>query len=221
GSHRVAAEITAGIICGSKYWTVNTLDKLWNKLTPFLKEVFSNLSPETLTYWGTCFKLGMEDEDPRRMYKPNEYILSLTTEQTSANTFNGTSCWYFTQTISNFEWRVSTVWKTINKHATELLDHPFKAGRERIAKTPLANVTGQVVEIDFEGRKALNFIETAIQLLTHMFSRSLQPVKESIIRIFPLLCEVESIVSNDEVIRKNLIVTRLCIAMTDVLQPCE
>ncbi|CAF1508051.1 unnamed protein product [Didymodactylos carnosus] len=230
GSHRVAAEITAGIIRGSKYWTVNMLDELWNKLTPFLNEVFSNLSPETLTYWGTCFKLGMEDEDPRRMYKPIEYILSLTTEQTLANTFNETSRWYLTQTISNFEWRVPTVWTTINKHATELLDHPFKAVRERIAKTistsitfditlpngqstrhpdvnkfidslrerleqaieiyertPLANVTGQVVEIDFEARKALNFIETAIQLLTHMFSRSLQPVKESIIRIFPLV----------------------------------
>ncbi|CAF4420190.1 unnamed protein product, partial [Adineta steineri] len=53
-------------------------------------------------------------------------------------------------------------------------------------KTPLANVSGQVVEIDPEARKALNFIETVIQLHTHLFTRCLQPMKLSVIRIFPL-----------------------------------
>lgn len=59
GSHRVAAEIVAGMIRGSKNWTVEMLDELWSKLTPFLREVCSNLGPETLSLWGTCFKLGI------------------------------------------------------------------------------------------------------------------------------------------------------------------
>ncbi|CAF4573130.1 unnamed protein product, partial [Rotaria magnacalcarata] len=33
GSHRVAAEIVAGIIRGSKYWTIEMLDELWKNLT--------------------------------------------------------------------------------------------------------------------------------------------------------------------------------------------
>ncbi|CAF4543477.1 unnamed protein product, partial [Rotaria sp. Silwood2] len=257
GSHRVAAEIVAAMIRGSKYWTIEMLDDLWKKLTPFLNEVCLNLGPETLSYWGSCFKLGLEDEDPRRMYRPIEYLRSLTNTHASGNTFLETSRWYLLQTITNFEWRVPSIWCFINEQARELLDHPYKAIRERIAiilslsltfdvtlpngqatrhpkanpfidmirerlqqaieiyeKTPLANVSGQVVEIDPKARKALNFIETVIQLHTHLFSKCLQPIKDAIIRIFPYLCELESIVANDDFIRKSLTVSRMCVAMT-------
>ncbi|CAF5107038.1 unnamed protein product, partial [Rotaria sp. Silwood1] len=59
GCHRVAAEIVAGMIRGSKYWTLEMLKKLWQKLIPFLNEVCTNLSPETLSCWDSCFKFGM------------------------------------------------------------------------------------------------------------------------------------------------------------------
>ncbi|CAF4314779.1 unnamed protein product [Rotaria socialis] len=203
GSHRVAAEIVAGMIRGSKYWTIEMLDELWLKLTPFLNEVCANLGPETLSYWASCFKLGLEDEDPRRMHRPINYLRSLINTTATGNTFMETSRWYLVQTLTNLEWRVPSIWCMINEQAKELLDHPYKAIRERIAiilsssltfdvtlvngqstrhpnankfldairerlghaieiyeKTPLANVSGQTVEIDPEARKALNFIET-------------------------------------------------------------
>ena len=56
GSHRVAAEIVAGMIRGSKHWTLEMLDKLWDKLRPFLTEVCDNLSVDTLAYWNDCFR---------------------------------------------------------------------------------------------------------------------------------------------------------------------
>ncbi|CAM4792055.1 unnamed protein product [Rotaria magnacalcarata] len=257
GSHRVAAEIVAGMIRGSKYWTIEMLDELWLKLTPLLNEVCSNLGPETLSYWASCFKLGLEDEDPRRMHRVINYLRSLINTTATGNTFMETSRWYLVQTLTNFEWRVPSIWCMINEQAKELLDHPYKAIRERIAivlsssltfdvtlfngqstrhpnankfldtirerlghaieiyeKTPLANVSGQTVEIDPEARKALNFIETVIQMHTHLFSKCLQPIKSSIIRLFPYLCEIESIVANDDFIRKNLTVSRTCVAMT-------
>ncbi|CAF4809339.1 unnamed protein product, partial [Rotaria socialis] len=49
---------------------------------------------------------------------------------------------------------------------------------------------------------------------THLFSKCLQPIKSSIVRLFPYLCEIESIVANDDFIRKNLTVSRTCVAMT-------
>ncbi|CAF3427722.1 unnamed protein product [Rotaria socialis] len=257
GSHRVAAEIVAGMIRGSKYWTIEMLDELWLKLTPFLNEVCANLGPETLSYWASCFKLGLEDEDPRRMHRPINYLRSLINTTATGNTFMETSRWYLVQTLTNLEWRVPSIWCMINEQAKELLDHPYKAIRERIAiilsssltfdvtlvngqstrhpnankfldairerlghaieiyeKTPLANVSGQTVEIDPEARKALNFIETVIQMHTHLFSKCLQPIKSSIVRLFPYLCEIESIVANDDFIRKNLTVSRTCVAMT-------
>ncbi|CAF5225447.1 unnamed protein product, partial [Rotaria magnacalcarata] len=101
GSHRVAAEIVAGMIRGSKYWTIEMLDELWLKLTPLLNEVCSNLGPETLSYWASCFKLGLEDEDPRRMHRVINYLRSLINTTATGNTFMETSRWYLVQTLTN------------------------------------------------------------------------------------------------------------------------
>ncbi|CAF1381101.1 unnamed protein product [Rotaria sp. Silwood1] len=90
GSQRVAAEIVAGMIHGSKYWT---LDELWSKLTPFLNELL-------------------------------------------------------------------------------------------------------------------------IQLCIELTGRSLQPIKHGIIRLFPHLCSIESIVANDESLRDSLTLSRMSIAVT-------
>ncbi|CAF3963846.1 unnamed protein product, partial [Rotaria sp. Silwood1] len=109
GSHRVAAEIVAGMIRGSKHWTLDMLDELWKKLTPFLNEVCTNLSVETVSHWGSCFKYSMEDEDPRRMYRLIEFLRSLMNNQTMGNTFLETSQWSLIQKLSNFEWRIPAI----------------------------------------------------------------------------------------------------------------
>ncbi|CAF4197699.1 unnamed protein product [Rotaria sp. Silwood2] len=257
GSHRVAAEIVAGIIRGSKYWTLDMLEELWQKLIPFLNEVCANLSPETLSYWGSCFKFGMEDLDPRRMHRLIEFIRTLINDQTTVNTFLETSRWFLILKLTNFEWRVPAIWCAINEHAKEMLDHSYKAVREHIAnvlsvslsfdiklpngqstrhpdanrfidtirerlhqaieiyeKKPLANISGQKIEIDQEARKALNFIETVIQFHTRIFMWCLQPMKSAIVRIFPYLCNLESIVSSE-----NLTISRMYVAMTYLHTP--
>ncbi|CAF1638010.1 unnamed protein product [Adineta ricciae] len=257
GSQRVAAEIVAGMIRGSKYWTLEMLDQLWEKLIALLTEVCQNLSPETLQYWGACFKFGMEDLDPRRMHRLIEFIHTLIKDQTIVNTFLETSRWFLVLKLTNFEWRVPAIWCTINEYAKEMLDHPYKAVREHIAnilsvslsfdvklpngqatrhpdanrfidtirerlhqaieiyeKKPLANIIGHTVEIDQEARKALNFIETVIQFHTRIFMWCLQPMKSAIIRIFPYLCELESIASSE-----SLTTSRMYVAMTYLHPP--
>ncbi|CAF1560656.1 unnamed protein product [Rotaria magnacalcarata] len=257
GCHRVAAEIVAGMIRGSKYWTLEMLEELWQKLIPFLNEVCANLSPETLSYWGACFKFGMEDLDPRRMHRLIEFIRTLINGETTVNTFLETSRWFLVLKLTNFEWRVPAIWCAINEHAKEMLDHPFKAVREHIAnvlsvslsfdvklpnghssrhpdanrfidtirerlhqaietyeKTPLANISGEKVEIDQEARKSLNFIETVIQFHTRIFMWCLQPMKSAIIRIFPYLCELESIAPSE-----NLTISRMYVALTYLRAP--
>ncbi|CAF4657490.1 unnamed protein product [Rotaria sp. Silwood1] len=257
GCHRVAAEIVAGIIRGSKYWTLEMLEELWQKLLPLLNEVCTNLTPETLSYWGSCFKFGMEDLDPRRMHRLIEFIRTLINNQTTVNTFLETSRWFLVLNLTNFEWRVPTIWCAINEHAKEMLDHPYKAVREHIAnvlsvslsfdvklpngqstrhpdanrfidnirerlhqaieiyeKRPLANISGEKIEIDQEARKALNFIETVIQLHTRIFMWCLQPMKSAIVRIFPYLCDLENIVPSE-----NLTISRMYVAMTYLHTP--
>ena len=68
------------------------------------------------------------------MYHAIEFLCSLMTNQTIGNTFLETSRWSFVQKLSNFEWRIPEIWHTINQCARELLDHPYKAIRDRIAR---------------------------------------------------------------------------------------
>ncbi|CAF0841748.1 unnamed protein product [Rotaria sordida] len=256
GSHRVAAEIVAAIIRGSKYWTLEMLDELWTKLTPLLTEVCLNLDSETLRYWNTAFNCAMEHEDPRRMYRLVEFIRTLIDNQSSSNTFNETSRWSLIQTLRMFEWRIPSIWCDIYEHAKDLLDHSFKSVREHIAtvlsmsfsfdvrlfngdskrhpninqcmdvicdklhraieiyeKTPLVNVYGQFVEIDAEACKALNVIETVILMHTNLFTWCRQPIKNGILRLFPYLCEIESVAANDPVFKRNLATSRMHVAM--------
>ncbi|CAF4800212.1 unnamed protein product [Rotaria sp. Silwood1] len=216
GSHRTATEIVAGMIRGSKHWT-----------------------------------LEMENEDPRRMHRLIEFIYLLINNYTTANTFNETARWYLIQNLRCFQWRIPSIWCTINEHAKQLLDHPSKAVRERIAhvlaisfsfditlfngratrhpdinqcidticerlrqaidiyeKTPRINISDQILEVQDETRKAFNFIETVVQFHTNLFLWCEQPVKNAIIRIFPYLCEIESIAANDEGCKHNLTISR-------------
>lgn len=68
------------------------------------------------------------------MHHSIQYLRSLINIHATGNTFLETSRWYLVQTMTNFEWRIPAVWCHINEQARELLDHPLKAFRERIAK---------------------------------------------------------------------------------------
>ena len=54
--------------------------------------------------------------------------------QALGNTFLETSQWSLIHRLSNFEWRTPSLWVNISQYAKGLLDHPYKAIRERIAK---------------------------------------------------------------------------------------
>ncbi|CAF3386151.1 unnamed protein product [Rotaria sp. Silwood2] len=122
GSHRVAAEIAAGMIRGSKYWTLEMLDELWKQLTPLLTELH-------------IFCIYKENQDPRRMHRLIGFICSLIiTDQTMKTSYNEASRWYLVQELRTFQWRIPSVWCAINDHAKELLNHPSKNVRYNIAK---------------------------------------------------------------------------------------
>ncbi len=68
------------------------------------------------------------------MHRLIEFIRTLINDQTIVNTFLETSRWFLVLKLTNFEWRVPSIWCAINEHAKEMLDHPYKAVREHIAK---------------------------------------------------------------------------------------
>jgi hypothetical protein len=68
------------------------------------------------------------------MYRPIEFLRSLINTHVSGNTFLETSQWSLIQKLSNLEWRIPSIWCVINQYAKQLIDHPYKAIRERIAQ---------------------------------------------------------------------------------------
>ncbi|CAF5044832.1 unnamed protein product [Rotaria sp. Silwood1] len=76
-------------------------------------------------------------------------------------------------------------------------------------KKPLINASNQAITMEFEACKALNFMETVLQILKSFFFWSRQPVKDSLIRIFPSLCEMESFGANNDTLKDSLLISRM------------
>ncbi|CAF3941557.1 unnamed protein product [Rotaria sp. Silwood1] len=162
------------------------------------------------------------------MHRLIEFIYLLINNYTTANTFNETARWYLIQNLRCFQWRIPSIWCTINEHAKQLLDHPSKAVRERIAHvlaisfsfdmtlfngraTRHPDINQFIDTICEQLRQAIDIYEKTprmVQFHTNLFLWCEQPVKNAIIRIFPYLCEIESIAANDEGCKHNLTISR-------------
>lgn len=67
-TQRCVAEIIAGLIRGSKHWTFEKVEKLWELLCPLLRTALSNMTVETYNDWGTCIATSCESRDPRKLH---------------------------------------------------------------------------------------------------------------------------------------------------------
>ncbi|UJR08489.1 hypothetical protein I4U23_012756 [Adineta vaga] len=256
-NHRIAAEIVAGTIRGSKYWTLEMLDELWKKLTPFLTEVCTNLNAETSICWNWCFQYSMENTDPRRMTRPINFLCTLMKDQTITNTVAETSLWNVICSLRCYRWRIPSVWREINEKIKDMFDHPslsirnyisdllsiplhldltifngklsrhisinqfidqihdrFQQAIELAGKTSLVTFSNETIEMNHETCKAFNFISTVIYAINSVLFWSPQPIKDGIIRIFPYLCEIESLGNMDESLKNSATLSRTYIGMS-------
>ncbi|ELW47867.1 Proteasome activator complex subunit 4 [Tupaia chinensis] len=74
-TQRCVAEIIAGLIRGSKHWTFEKVEKLWELLCPLLRTALSNITVETYNDWGTCIATSCESRDPRKLHWLFELLL--------------------------------------------------------------------------------------------------------------------------------------------------
>ena len=56
-SHKLAAEIIAGLVRGSKDWPLNDLKTMWSKLNMIFDLVIDNLTNENINLWEICFNM--------------------------------------------------------------------------------------------------------------------------------------------------------------------
>lgn len=74
-----------------------------------------------------------EDQDPRRMFRPIQFLLSLMNNQTMNNTIAEASRWRLVRSLEAFSWRVPALWCSIHDKAKDLLDQSSQLVRQRIA----------------------------------------------------------------------------------------
>lgn len=53
-SHKLAAELIAGLIRGSKYWHLDELKSMWSKLKVIFDLAIANITTESLELWSDC-----------------------------------------------------------------------------------------------------------------------------------------------------------------------
>ncbi len=142
--HKLAAEIVAGLIRGSKYWQLSQLKEMWTELKQVFDLIIENITNENINLWVSCFSVAFEDQDPRRMTFYLQYFTSLTTKifgkettsnesesDASTSSFQQTSCLQLLTSLNQLEWRIPRFWSNLFDLFTSNLSHPYKAIREK------------------------------------------------------------------------------------------
>lgn len=77
GPQRLAAEIVAGMVNGSKLWTYDKLELMWRWLTPRLITTLEGINTESERNWGTCMATMYGVCEPRQLHWLTELLFAL------------------------------------------------------------------------------------------------------------------------------------------------
>ena len=85
GQQRLAAEIVAGLVRGSRLWSYERLMTMWAWLLPLLRNALENITTETAGNWASCINTIFRYRDPRRVHWLVELLLSLNETSTESS----------------------------------------------------------------------------------------------------------------------------------------
>ncbi|ULT88652.1 hypothetical protein L3Y34_007695 [Caenorhabditis briggsae] len=130
---KLAAEITAGMINGSKLWKYEKQRKLWNWLDPLLTKTFEIMKEDGLRNWGVAIATVCGCSEAR-MLKPLIDLLFKLIERPTDNAYAASSRMFLVQSaLCQFEWRGVELWNKLVDMMKGMLVQPFANLRDRIA----------------------------------------------------------------------------------------
>ncbi|XP_065838430.1 proteasome activator complex subunit 4-like [Oscarella lobularis] len=131
-SQRCAAEITAGVVRGSKHWPFAKISELWEFLLPCLDSVLTQINVETFDDWGSCIASCSANRDPRRLHWLFEFLSRLRLDE-GKGSFKDTAQLYLLQgAVEQQEWRVPALHHALLNQLKPYLNHSYKLVRDRI-----------------------------------------------------------------------------------------
>eukprot|EP00118_Oscarella_pearsei_P016562 m.158842 g.158842 ORF g.158842 m.158842 type:complete len:609 (+) comp38755_c0_seq1:692-2518(+) len=131
-SQRCAAEITAGLVRGSKHWPFVKVRSLWEFLLPCLVSVLNEINVETFSDWGTCFASCSANRDPRRLHWLFELLFRLRLDEGKGSFKDTAQLCLLQAALEQQEWRVPALHHALLEQLKPNLSHPYKLVRDRI-----------------------------------------------------------------------------------------
>ncbi|KAM6951408.1 proteasome activator complex subunit 4B [Aplochiton taeniatus] len=131
-SQRCLCEVTAGLIRGSKHWSYQKVEGLWQLLSPVIRTALANITVETYTDWGTCIATACEGRDPRKLHWLFELLMESPLSG-EGGSFRDASLLYVLQGgLAQQEWRVAELLHRLLAYLEPKLTQVYKNVRERI-----------------------------------------------------------------------------------------
>ncbi|CEP09555.1 hypothetical protein [Parasitella parasitica] len=132
-SQRAASEILAGLIRGTKHWSLAKLSTVWLWLTPLLGKVFSSITPDSLTYWESFIRYVANRRDPRRIQPLIDLLLGAQLDPTSDAAFSESRKILLVRQLAiSLQWRFEPLNQRILPTYLSNIQHPYKQVREVI-----------------------------------------------------------------------------------------
>ncbi|KAI0343973.1 ARM repeat-containing protein [Trametopsis cervina] len=101
---RGGAEILAGLLRGSKHWPQKDYEALWAWFMSRLENLYSQIKPDTLSFWEGVFNEQLSDRDYRRNQPLLDWILSLPLD------LQGDSAFAMSKALTLFNIVVDSCW---------------------------------------------------------------------------------------------------------------
>ncbi|KAJ8514936.1 hypothetical protein ONZ45_g7571 [Pleurotus djamor] len=96
---RAAAELLAGVLNGSKHWSLEKQKRLWKWFSPYIPKIFKqNILSDTLTIWVSFLEYMFYKKDPRRVQPLVDFLVS----EVKSKDFGGESSFDAIKILSPF-----------------------------------------------------------------------------------------------------------------------
>ncbi|CAD6193666.1 unnamed protein product [Caenorhabditis auriculariae] len=130
---KLAAEMSAAIVNGSKMWYYAKQRKLWSWLGPLLSRTFETIKAYSLRNWGVALATMCGCTEPRGV-KPLMDVLFKLLERPTDNAFAASSRLFLIQSgLCQFEWRGVELWNRYLGYLRQGIVQQYANLRDRIA----------------------------------------------------------------------------------------